>query len=71
MENWKEDICRKLRETSRECGRDALESGAVIIGPEWTETDQVGGVKYLNAPTIAQVTLAGTDWETTRFFEEV
>ncbi|MFZ3049091.1 MAG: hypothetical protein WA151_24515 [Desulfatirhabdiaceae bacterium] len=65
----REDICRRLRETSREFGRLAL-NGAIIIGP-YDLGDGVGGHGYIQAPTLGGIKLAKVIFKVARYFEDV
>lgn len=68
MTEYKEAVCRKLRETVQEFGQKSIKD-AVIIGPfNYTE---MGGHTYINAPTVAITTLGICDWKIARFFEDI
>jgi hypothetical protein len=64
-----DEICRKLRETAREYGQEALK-GAIVLCPYGTNGGQVGGHKCIDVPTLDTERLAYVSWEVARFFEE-
>jgi len=65
----REEICRKLRETAREFGQEAV-TPATIIGAIGLESP-VYGHQYVQCPTVFQLTLGNVSWKVARFFEEV
>ncbi len=64
-----EGIARKLRETEKEFGRDAL-SKAVIIDHLDIE-GQICGKDYIHAPTMAGPILGNVKFKVSRFFENI
>jgi len=68
MSDYIESVCRKLRLTVQEYGQKEVD-GAVIIGSEY-DGDQIGGHKYINFPTIADVKLGNVKYSVARFFED-
>ena len=65
----REEICRKLRETTREFGQETV-TPATIIGAIGLESP-VYGHQYVQCPTVFQLTLGNVSWKVARFFEEV
>jgi len=62
----REDLCKRIRNTVNEFGREYLQD-AVIIG--LYDTAHVSDLKYLTAPTVSEHTLGNVPFEIARFFE--
>ena len=62
----KEELCRKLRVTIAECGRDSLKN-AVMVG--MYDAENVSDIPYVMCPTISVETLGNVDYKTAREFE--
>ena len=67
METYREEICRKLRETAKECGQNKV-NDAVIVGG-YNLVSPVGGHQYIMCPTLGSFKLANVDWKVARVFE--
>jgi len=69
MNQEKELICKKLRETIKEYGAESVD-GASIIGDD-PFAIMISDVPYIYAPTISEETLSDVKFEVARFFENV
>lgn len=67
MESYREEICRKLRETVHELGQSKV-NGAVIVGG-YNLVSPIGGHQYIICPTLGAFKLGNVDYKTARFFE--
>jgi hypothetical protein len=69
--NYFDFICKAIRETVEEYGKDSLK-GAVIIDEVdlLNHEHEIGGVKYLYCPTITGPTLGNVGYKIARFFED-
>ena len=74
MNEYIEDVCRKLRLTVSEYGQKTID-GAVIVDSIKLDGDmkdwQIGGHKYLFCPTMAGPFLGNVPYNVARFFEDV
>jgi hypothetical protein len=69
MDDIREKVLYKLRQTAIECGQKAI-TPAIIVGPFDLESP-ISGHQYIRCATLGDVTLGNVDWKTARYFEDV
>lgn len=66
----KENICKKLRLVVSEFGQDAIKMNEVCIIGSNEHLTEVGGHRYIYAPTISIETLTNCNFKVARYFED-
>jgi|WetSurMetagenome_2_1015567.scaffolds.fasta_scaffold45402_2 hypothetical protein len=68
MNDYVEEVCRKLRLTVAEYGQKKID-GAILVGSNY-DGDQISGLKYINCPTLFGCRMGNVSFEVARFFED-
>ena len=70
MNAYKEEVCRKLRETVREFGQAKVTPG-ILVGPYYFDDNQIGGHQHIQCTTLSNIKLANVGFKIARFFEDI
>jgi hypothetical protein len=70
MNGYTNDVCKRLRLTAMEFGHEVLKNAVVIDAPYNYGETSIGGIPFINCPTISGQKLGNVDYKVARFFAD-